>query len=343
MINRLVLSNSLRYASTNHTVNRSALEAGTSADILEQFLQYEPPIRAVLSDKEAQIEAVFSEEAVRAFEQSNYKKRITSETQGCLVKIHSCELVVWRRSASDTAFLMIEDCKCMGAAGSHIFGRPKSLLTLMSIQSKARSLLCCLEQQARHPHKEAAEPAQSASSTSESAASQRAFATQVPLSGRTMTESADRPFRHAATSLVATPERSIFSQYSKGTPKGIRALLAANSRASTPTARAGSASSTPTYHGSASPSERGGLHGARRSLQPPPAQPVRPVERTSTPNDLLHERSPQHKHTATAAPPLKQVETVAVQKQHKSSNELVAQGKNLVLPRFVYFLPEQEG
>ncbi len=69
--------------------------------------------------------AVFSNDAVKAFETSHQRQRITSGTQGGLIQVKSCELVLQARSDGEHHIgLRIDDSQYLGCGGSSVFGRP---------------------------------------------------------------------------------------------------------------------------------------------------------------------------------------------------------------------------
>ncbi|KAI9888041.1 MAG: hypothetical protein M1823_000162 [Watsoniomyces obsoletus] len=99
-----------------------------------KFLGYEAPFKVVVADTESYVSAIFSDDGVRAFKASHQGQRVTNGTEGGLIQIKSCELVI-RACRNHHIGLRIDDCRYLGLGLSPVLGRPLLVTSRHSIAS----------------------------------------------------------------------------------------------------------------------------------------------------------------------------------------------------------------
>ena len=89
-----------------------------------QYLEYEHPVKAILSDSYTSIIAKISKVATEAYERE-HGRRITKLTAGGVMTIRRCEIVATTYGLEDEQLsLLITELSYRGSNGSPIFGRP---------------------------------------------------------------------------------------------------------------------------------------------------------------------------------------------------------------------------
>ncbi|KAI9825843.1 MAG: hypothetical protein M1832_000783 [Thelocarpon impressellum] len=115
---------------------------------IQEFLTYEDPIKAVLSDSFTVIECVFSPSGEKAFRQSHQGQRITQHTQGGNLALKWFNLLIPMTGTPMSKFrLLIHDCQYLGSGGSALFGRPIAIETRTGMAGIVRNLSVHLSRQ----------------------------------------------------------------------------------------------------------------------------------------------------------------------------------------------------
>lgn len=107
-----------------------------------QYLQYEHPVKAVLSDSHTSIIAKFSKAATEAYERT-HKRKITKITAGGVMAIRRCDVVATTFGPeAERLSLLITEFSYRGCNGSSTFGRPTPAKQRPRIESCIQDLLC---------------------------------------------------------------------------------------------------------------------------------------------------------------------------------------------------------
>ena len=93
-----------------------------------QFLTFDDPIRAVISDKTTSITATIASAAAEQFRRKYYK-RITENTRGCLIQLLQFEIVATHHGPPDDRLtLRIQELHHIGCDGEGTFGIPRPII-----------------------------------------------------------------------------------------------------------------------------------------------------------------------------------------------------------------------
>ncbi|MCJ1287947.1 hypothetical protein MMC26_007299 [Xylographa opegraphella] len=93
-----------------------------------KFLTFDDPVQAVISDKSTSITATIVSAAVEQFKQK-YRRRITENTQGCLIQLLQFEIVATHLGRqNDLLTLRIQEFRHIGCDGEGTYGNPRQIM-----------------------------------------------------------------------------------------------------------------------------------------------------------------------------------------------------------------------
>lgn len=145
-----------------------------------QFVSYDNPVQAVLSDSYTRVRATFSSIAIQKFTDEK-KRRITEETRGGVINIYDFELVATRHGPPhEHISLLITDFVYIGSGNSRTFGDPKPIEEDDRICKLLRELWAIQGDGTSSGHAEEAQHREPAANSQVGVASQIQLATQVP-------------------------------------------------------------------------------------------------------------------------------------------------------------------
>ncbi|KAI9807847.1 MAG: hypothetical protein M1825_005152 [Sarcosagium campestre] len=111
------------------TLNSSSHMNRRTVQILE-FLSYESPVRAIISDSRISVHCVFSKTGESTFSKSHFDQRITKDTLHGLIQLQKFEVKISPRASNGGAIcLIVHECVLVNVGGAKMYGRPMPIDT----------------------------------------------------------------------------------------------------------------------------------------------------------------------------------------------------------------------